>query len=1044
MKKIISVFKNCQVMKVAIFSLLMLVCASSAFAQTSVKGKVTDDKGNPLTGVSIIVQGTTVGTYSDLDGTYSLVVPARNSKNGVLEFFYMGFKAVKITLDGRAQYNVTLVEDAARLSDVIVVGYGTQKKGSVTGAITQISGKELLKAPTTNISSMLNGKIAGVIGLQQSGQPGADASSIIVRGTGAKYIVDGVERNFNEIDPNDVESVSVLKDASSAAIFGMDASSAIIIKTKRGQRKENKISYKGSYGISSNAVEMKMLDGPGYAYWYNKAREMDGDTPIFTAEHVRMMLNNDPTDGWGNTNWYKETFGVGTSMSHNINSSGGNEKLAYFVSLGMFDQKGNVRNFNYRRYNLRSNIDTKISKNVTLEFNIAGRIEDRKNPGYSANPADWNNIPQQAIRVHPYVPMTIDGIPVSTRTASSYVSPIAASENTGYRNTLTSILETNLALTYKVPYIQGLSFKFMGSYDASFTKSKAFSTPYKTYVANTPTPTTTNISYSLVDDARGNTASLVEGFTYSNDIVTNTSVNYSNVFGKHKVGAIALMETSQTEGNSMGSYGYGFDFYELDELDFAKLADKTKVSGGSSQSRKVGFAGRLNYEFDGKYLLEATLRYDGSYVFSGMMKNKRWAAFPSASAGWVISNEKWFSERFPFVNSLKLKAGIGLTGKTGISPYQDLNTLSIMDNAAVIGGSPVAGVITSKPGNQNLTWEKALHYNLGLESTLWNGLLNVEFDVFYKYAYDILSTIGGSYPDSFGGYFFSTANTNKQDYKGFELSLDHKNSIGDFSYFVSLKTTYTQRRWLKYTDSENTPDYLKVTGSEIGSQMGFIALGLFQSEEEIANSALIPGKPVRVGDIKFLDRNGDGKITYEQDRGYVASSSYPKYVLGLSFDGKWKGFDINFLIQSGLGRDVALTGVYSSGVMDNTSMTKPFYHGGNSPQYLVENSWREDNRNAEFPRLTIVSASSNNAYSSSFWYRNGNYLRLKSAQIGYTIPIKYVKKSGFEDIRVYAEGQNLFTLSQLTKFNIDPEQPGVQNGYYPQQRVFSMGITFTF
>ncbi|MPM64954.1 hypothetical protein SDC9_111846 [bioreactor metagenome] len=226
--------------------------------------------------------------------------------------------------------------------------------------------------------------------------------------------------------------------------------------------------------------------------------------------------------------------------------------------------------------------------------------------------------------------------------------------------------------------------------------------------------------------------------------------------------------------------------------------------------------------------------------------------------------------------------------------------------------------------------------------------------------------------------------------------------------------------------------------------MGFIALGLFQSEEEIANSAQIPGKPVRVGDIKFLDRNGDGKITYEQDRGYVAASAYPKYVLGLNFEGKWKGFDMNFSLQSGLGRDVALTGVYPSGVMDNTSMTKPFYHGGNSPQYLVENSWREDNRNAEFPRLSIVPASSNNAHSSTYWYRNGNYLRLKSAQIGYTVPNKYVKKSGFEEIRVYAEGQNLFTLSQLTKFNIDPEQPGVQNGYYPQQRVFSMGINFTF
>ena len=270
-----------------------------------------------------------------------------------------------------------------------------------------------------------------------------------------------------ELDPNEIETISVLKDASSAAVYGLDANAVVIITTKRGTSKDSKISYSGSYGISTNAVMLKLLDGPGYAYWYNKAREMDGDTPIFNQTHIDLMLNNDPTDGWGNTNWYKETFGVGTSSSHNINSSGGNDRVKYFTSLGVYDQSGNVRGFSYRRYNLRSNIDAKVAKNLTLAFDLSARMEDRLTPGYGSNPDDWNNVPQQAMRAHPYVPMYISGIPVSTRTASSYVSPIAASDLTGYKKNKTTNLLSNFTLKYDVPGIKGLNVKFLGAFDMS-------------------------------------------------------------------------------------------------------------------------------------------------------------------------------------------------------------------------------------------------------------------------------------------------------------------------------------------------------------------------------------------------------------------------------------------------------------------------------------------------------------------------------------------------------------------------------------------------
>lgn len=1023
-----------------LFFVSTLISAQNANGQINVKGKVSDVSG-VLPGVTVVVKGTTNGTITDVKGAYSLSGIPQNSS---LVFSFVGMKSQEVPVKGKSVINVVLTVETVGIDEVVVVGYGTQKRASVTGAVSQISGKELLKSPVGNITNMLGGLIPGVVTLQQSGQPGADAASIIVRGGGAKYIVDGIARSIGEIDPNEIASVSVLKDASSASVYGLDANSVVIVTTKRGTATPSKISFTGGYGVSTNTLMMEMLDGPGYAYWYNKAREMDGDAPVFSSIHVEKMLNGDDTDGWGNTNWYKETFGVGKSTNYNVNATGGTEKLKYFVLLGNYNQSGNVKNFDYNRINLRSNIDAVIANNLNLTFDISGRLEERKRPGYSASPDDWNNIPQQAIRAHPYVPQEYNGVPVSTRTASSYLNPLAASDLTGYSNVKTNIIQTNLALNYNVPFVKGLSLKFLTAYDISYQTSKSFSTPYYTNVATAPTSTTGDINYAYTYDARGTSTSLVEGLSHYENLTTNTSIKYENQFGLHAITALALMETIKKQGNSFGAYGYGFDIQQLDELDFATLADKTKVSGSSYEQRQAGFLGRISYAYDNKYLTELSLRYDGSYVFGGMVKGKRWSPFPAASVGWRVSQEPWFRNAFSAVNNLKIRGSVGLTGTTEISPYYFLNTLSILDKAVVLGGTAVSGLLTSRPANTNLTWAKALQYDLGFDLTAWNGLLGVEFDVFYKYIFDMLSSADATYPDSYGGYVYGYENKNKQDHKGFEIALTHSSKIGDFSYKVGINGTYTQRRWLRYGDSPNTPDWLKLTGKEVGAQVGFIALGLFQSQEEIDNSALIVGKAVRVGDIKYMDRNGDGKISYEQDRGYIGKSAYPKFVGGFSFTGAWKGFDIAVLMQGAVGRDVALTGVYSGGIMDNTSMTKPFYHSGNSPKYLVENSWREDNTGGEFPRLSLVTASSNNAFSSTYWYRNGDYLRVKSMQIGFSMPKQWIKTVGMDNLRIYAEGQNLLTISQLSKYNIDPEQPGVSNGYYPQQRVISMGLNLTF
>ncbi len=1042
-----------------IAALLLLSFAFSAHAQQSVRGKVVDGFGEPIPGASVVISGTSTGVLTDQDGLY--VIECKSAD--VLEFAFLGMKTVKEQVGSRTQINVTLMEDITALDDVVVVGYGTQSKTNLTNAVGTVKGAELLKAPSVGVASMLGTRVAGVVALQQSGQPGSDAASLLVRGQGAVYVVDGIKRDINEIDPNEIESISVLKDATSAAVYGLDATSVVLVTTKRGDSQKTRISYNGEYGVSRNTDMLEMLDGPQYAYWYNKVTELDCEaigkefTPIFTQEHIKYMQEG--SHGWGNTNWYEKTFGTGTTQHHNISATGGNEKSKFFASIGYFDQNGNVQNFNYKRYNIRSNVDTKINDFLSFEMNLAGRLEVRNQPGFSANPDDWNNIPQQAVRALPYVPeyYEINGVtyPVSTRTNSSWVNPNAAATQTGNSNTRNTYIQTNAALRYDVPFVKGLYFKAMGSYDMMFQNARRIATPYYTAVLTLPTAGTTDLSYVRSNDARGTNKTLSESAYYNYAITTNLSANYEREFGKHAIKALALMETREVKSHTIGATGYGLDFLSLAEL--SKVTNKTgdgsekipSISGSSSHTRAAGFVGRVNYAYDQKYLLELSCRYDGSYVFSNKSGN-RWVTLPGISLGWNMHKEDWFDASW--INELKLRASAGKTAtqnSLNATYYMDLFTVA--GNSLVLGGVNQGMVYASTIGNPNLTWAKVDSYDVGFDFNAWNGLLGLEFDVFYKYEYDILSGVTGSYSPSRGGYYFSYGNDNKKDYRGFDFTLRHDNYIGSFNYGAKLMLSYAYRRWLYYAgDSANAPDYQKLTGKEVGSLYGYIADGLFQSESEIRHSAVMSDKAVVPGYIKYVDRNGDGQITYAQDMGYVAASAYPRVQYSLNLYANWKGFDIDMLWQGATGRTVSLTGEYSYavtgqyGIMDNTFLTKPFYHGGNSPLYLLENSWTPDNKDGEFPRPTITTVSSNNAFSSTFWYRDGSYLRLKTLQFGYTLPAKISKFMGMSSFRVYLQGSNLLTFSGLKKYHIDPEQPGVNNGYYPQQKVYQLGVKITF
>lgn len=1035
-----------------LMTFLAAFCLSiTAFAQSQLSGTVKDEFGEPIMAVSVFVQGSNNYVTTDLDGNYSITV-----KNGdVLEFSFLGKQTYTVKVNGQQKLNVVLKDDNTVLDDVVVVGYGTQKRQSITGAVSKVDGDKLLKAPTQNVSNMLGGVVPGVVAYQTSGAPGADGASIIVRGVTPKYIVDGVERDFTSIDPNEIESISVLKDASAAAIYGLGSEAVVIVTTKRGDNNASRITYKGSMQVSQNATSLELLDGPGYAYWYNLGRQMDGNDPVFSQEHVNMMLNGDDSDGWGNTNWYDDVFGLGINHSHNVTATGGNDKINYFASLSYYDQNGNVEGYGYDRINIRTNIEAKIAKNLTFNLGMSGRFTETDATGFSTDPDAWHNIGQQILRAHPYVPKyyygdetngdayaSYFGSVVSTRTASNHVTPEGALKDSGYSKSKSNVFEANASLRYDVPFVKGLSLKAMAAFDVWNTSSKNFATPFTTMVASAPTSLAGKISYVPSTDSRGATlAGLTEGLSRSEKWLTNLSVNYSREFGKHQVDFIGLMESVSVNYNNFSAYGAGFDILDLDELSFSTNPDKQqKVSGGSSIARTAGYVARVNYSYDNKYLIEISGRYDGSYLYAGN-NNSRWNFFPAASLGWRMDREDWFVA--PTVDIFKLRVGVGQTGTSGVGAYTYMSSMATSTNSVVIGGKSQSSLYTNVIPDTSISWQKTLQTNIGADLSMWNGMLRAEADFFYKYIYDLVTSVGGEYPSSMGGYYPTYQNRNKRDAKGFEILLEHRNRVGDFSYNISLVGSHWSSKWLYVVESETLPDWQKQTGSEWGSQVGFIALGLFQSQEEIDNSATIPGTIAKPGDIKYKDINGDGKITYDQDRGYVAGSAYPKFTGGLTFGASWKGIDFSMNWVAGLGRTVALTGVYSGGIMDHTAMTRPFYHGGNSPVYLVEESWREDNTDARFPRLS-VSPSNNNAFSSTWWYEDGSYLRLKSLQLGYSLPKTWMQKAGFGGVRVYFEGTNLLTVSKLMKYNIDPETPGVSNGYYPQQRLMGLGLEIQF
>jgi TonB-linked SusC/RagA family outer membrane protein len=1024
-----------------LFTLCVIITAQIS-AQT-VKGKVLDVQGDPIIGATVMEKGTHNGTITDAKGLFTLKM---NLLKGILEVRYLGYQPKEVQIAGDNYLTIRLQEENSTLNEVVVVGYGTEKKISLTGSVSTVKSGDILRAPLPTISQAIEGQLPGLITQQASGEPGNDGVTMYVRGIGTTQgasplvLVDGVERTIDNLDPSEIESVTILKDAASAAVYGVrGANGVILVTTKRGAEGVPTINYSTSYTLSSNTRMPQYLNGPEYVSWWNYADEINGRTHTFSDAVVNKVKNGDPDGIYGNTDWTKLMLSsTAPTIHHNLTLDGGNDNVKYFASLAYMDQQGIIKDVDYTRYNLMANLDAKITNDISLSLDLSGFVSKKTAPQISNFDANGNsvssNLMQQILTAAPYLnPQTKDG-EYLTSSINPGDNPLAARDKSGFDNANNSGTQSSLTLKYDAPFLKGLSFKVVGSYDNAYTKTKSFYTPYDLYSVD-PSSSTTTLTETT--SPYGSETMLSEGNYQTTQWTLQEFVTYNQTFNKNAFNGLLVAEQSDYNYTYMGASAQGYVLNDLAEFTYAN-ANPSMPTSGTSVLNRAGWVGRLNYTYDNRYIAEVSTRVDGSTNFA---PSHRYGVFPSASLAWRVSEEDFFKKWHTAITNLKLRASFGTLGNDQAnSSYPYLQSYSLYSSpVAYLGGTTVKGLYPSSLPNENLTWERSRTTNVGFDMELWNGLLGAEFDGFYKLTTNILTSVSSSYPPSVGGYYPSTINSGKVDVRGFELVLNHKNKIGNFSYSMRGNISWAHDRILSLDQASGIPSYQSLIGHPIGVQLGLIASGLFKTDAQAATYPVV-SSTARAGDIMYKDINGDGKITVDQDETIIGKSSTPELTFGFNFTSSWKNFDFDFLIQGAAICDNELMGNYPGIGWDDTQFTRTFYNNGNSPLYLVEGAWSPSNPNGKYPRLDNTWRPENN-YASTLWTINGSYARLKNLQIGYTFPTSITKRLKFEP-RIYLAGTNLFTISAF-KY-LDPEAPSVSNGYYPQQKTYSIGLSVKF
>lgn len=992
---------------------------SSAATQKQIKGKVVDEKGLPIPGANIIVKGTQNSTQTDIDGNFSINV-SQNDTNLIVSFIGMESQEVAI---GKSPLMIVLKETGQKLEEVVVVGYGKQKKVNLTGAVSSISSKSLEDRPLTNVTNALQGTMAGVTVTTTNGQPGKDAGNIRIRGIGTlnnsnpMVLVDGVIASMNEVNPNDIESLTVLKDAASSSIYGSRAANGVVlITTKKGKKGQLQVRYSTYVGKQDVNRLPDFLPSWQQASLYNEARVNEGRSPRWTPDDIeKFQTQADPAHP--NTDWLKLFYTEpGIQQNHYLSLNGGDEKTTYMFSLGNFNQEGNVKGTNYQKYSTRFNINSEITKKLSVNANLAYQYAPLSEP-VSSYATSFSQIVRQINRISNTVPYKYPN------GAYGYVadgSPMAWLESGSFNKTKANILTGNIGVNWEIA--KNLHFKPNFGYRLSSNDRSQFVKDIQYYSGITGEPTKYQGPNNLINSS--------DRTTYTN---LQAVLEYQKDFGEnHHFKLLAGASKEYQLYNYLYAYRQGFLNNSLTEINAAPK-DGQQNEGYSNDWALQSYFSRLNYDYKERYLLEANIRRDGSSRFA---EGNRWGVFPSFSAGWNISKEDFFESSLDLVNALKLRASWGKLGNQNVvGNYPSVATIDSNQNYSFNQGL-ASGIAPKIGANKDISWEATATTNIGLDATFLDQKLDFSVDYFSKNTTEILLKlpIGAVY-----GLDAPYQNAGSVSNKGWEFSSKYRNNINEVNYNVSANISFIEN---KITDLKGSGPYIsggtfQQVGFPINSLYGYVAEGIFQTQAEVDAHAAQSGGKIAPGDIKYKDLSGpEGKpdgVIDGYDKKYLGTY-FPKVTYGFTMGANWKSLEVSLFFQGAAGVKA-----------DGGSLIGHLGPDVEKPTSVFLDRWTPENPSAAFPRAWY-SYKQNDPLStpSSFWVKDASYLRLKNLMVAYNVPENFVKKIGIKNAKIYYSGQNILTFTKFYKW-IDPEMGSTGSIYnYPQVIVNTIGLDISF
>lgn len=1019
--------------------LVLILIGTSVFAQTKqVTGVVKDATGETVIGASVVEKGTTNGVITDFDGVFKLTV----SENAVLQISYIGYQTQEVKVAGKTTLDITLREDTEILEEVVVVGYGAQKKESVIGAISQVTSKDLLSTPSANISQAISGKITGVITSQTSGAPGADDAQIYIRGRATfagdaqpLVLVDGVERSFSQIAPDDIETISVLKDASATAVYGVrGANGVMLITTKRGKEQKPVVSLTANWQIQSPTRKDTYLDSYQSVMLLEEALANDGLPSQFSADNIEMYrrsvageLSGRDAMLYPNVDWYDQVLSnTAPAQRYNVSVTGGTKRMRYYASGEFYDQKSIVKNLSndqfgntsspgFRRYSFRANTDFFLTTDLTFSVNFGTRFEERRGPNTNDSAPNYSEIFYELNHTPGWLFPVSYSIPngESTRTlyagTSQYQNNIVARlTEAGYYKSTNVVNETNFIVDYKMDWLtEGLSVKGMLSFDYENLHRNNYTRNFATYELNDDTNYESLTAYNKFNTD----TELTHGseFTSIYKLYMEAQVNYARKFGKHDVTAMALYMQN----------------------DYRSKADLAK--------RYQGLVGRVTYAWDDRYLAEFNAGYNGSENF---MKGKRFGFFPAFSIGWRLSNEPFMQKYSDWLNNLKIRASYGQVGNdvyqvNGVQQrFLYEQKWSQITNDYYFGTTGQTGIYDAQYPNYGVTWERAHKYNVGIEFGFFNGMLTGNVDVFYEKRNDILTTYL-TRPE-WVGVVMAAANLGKTKNQGYEIELKHSNHIGsDFHYTIGFNFSHARNEILSMDEPSIKTDYRKREGHPINQYFGLICDG-YVTQADLDSGNLPDSRfssDVKVGDLKYRDMNQDGFID-DRDETFIGYSDIPENMYALNLSANYKNWGFSVMFQ---GVD------HVSRYYDAEAMFA-FINGGKVKEHHLERwnpaeSEAYNLAHAKYPLLHYNDYGDHNQRQNSYFLKNGAFLRLKNIELSYTLPERWSHKVGMSDCRLYINANNLVTWDHLDGLT-DPESNG--SNRFPIMKTVNFGVNIKF